>query len=159
MSNVWSDLRLAVRLLARAPGFSLAVILVVALGIGINSAVFTAIDQAVVRPLPYADADRLVMVWEDFPAFGVPKQRVSPGTYLDWKARTRAFDDLAAYGGDVRNLAGDGPPEEALGQHVTANLFHVLGVRPLLGRTFTADEEGPDTKAVVLAHRPWQSRY
>src|SRR5436190_14171395 len=155
----WLDLKLAVRLLARAPGFSAAVIVVVALGVGANSAVFTAIDQAVIRPLPFPDADRLAAVWEDFSAFGVAKQRVSPATYLDWKARNRTFQDLAAYGGDVRNLAGEGPPEEALGQHVTANFFHVLGVRPLLGRTFTPDEEKPGTKAVVLTHRLWQRRY
>jgi len=155
----WWDLRLTVRLLARAPGFSLAIIAVVALGVGANSAVFTAIDQAVIRPLPFPDADRLATVWEDFSAFGVAKQRVSPATYLDWKARNRTFADLAAYGGDVRNLAGDGPPEEALGQHVTANFFHVLGVRPIFGRTFTPDEEKPGTKVVVLSHRLWQRRY
>ena len=154
-----TDFRLAARLLARAPAFSLAVIAVIAIGVGANSAVFTAIDQAVVRPLPYPDADRLAMVWEDFSAFGVPKQRVSPGTYLDWARRNRTFGELAAYGGDVKNLAGDGPPEEALGQHVTASFFHVLGVAPLVGRTFTNEEEKPETRAVVLGYRLWQRRY
>jgi putative ABC transport system permease protein len=159
MRTLWGDLRLAARLLARAPTFSLAVIVVIAVGVGANSAVFTALDQAIVRPLPYPGADRLVMVWEDFTLFGVPKQRVSPRTYLDWKMRNRTLDDVAAFGGDVRNLAGDGPPEEVLGQHVTANFFHVLGVRPLLGRTFTSGEETPETKAVVLSYRLWQRRY
>jgi putative ABC transport system permease protein len=150
---------LAARLLARSPAFSFAVIVVIAVGVGANAAVFTAIDQAVVRPLPYPDADRLAIVWEDFTAFGVPKQRVSPATYLDWKARTRTFEDLAAYGGDVKNIAGDGPPEEALGQRVTASFFHVLGVPPLLGRTFRADEEVQETRAVVLSYGLWQRRY
>ena len=101
-----ADLRLAVRLLTRSPGFTLAVVVVMALGIGANAAVFTALDQTVIRSLPYRDPGRLVMVWEDYSAFGVPKTRVSPGTFLDWRRRTQAFAELAANGAETTNLSG-----------------------------------------------------
>jgi predicted permease len=154
------DIRYAVRLFARAPGFALAVVVVLALGIGSNSAIFTILDRTMIRPLPYADPDRLAMLWEDFSAFGSPKNRVSPGTFFDWRKRTQVFEEMAAYaGGRNMDLAGGGPPEEVLGLSVTANLIPLLGVRPLLGRTFYADEEGPETKAVVLSYSLWQRRF
>src|SRR5262245_51611138 len=159
IDSVAADVRLALRLLARSPGFTAAVVGVLALGIGANSAVFAALDQTIIRPLPYADAARLVMVWEDFSAFGLSRNRVSPRTYLDWRTRARSFKDLAAWGSVSKNLAGSGPPEEVLGQRTTANLIRLLGVRPLLGRTFSADEEGPETRRVILSHRLWQRRY
>src|SRR5580765_5869415 len=93
------DVRLAVRLLARAPGFTLASVIVMALGIGANSAVFSALDQTVIRPLPYADPSRLAMLWEDFSAFGVAKSRVSPATFLDWRRLSQTFAEMAAYSG------------------------------------------------------------
>ena len=153
-----TDMRLAMRALARAPGFSVAVVIIIALGVGANSAVFTALDQTVIRSIPYRDPACLVMLWEDFSAFGVPKQRVSPGTYLDWRRRSQVFEGMAAYGGDSRNLSGNGSPEEVQGVRVTATLIPLLGVSPLLGRTFSPDEEGPGTRAVVLSYRLWQRR-
>src|SRR5262249_14863011 len=159
MQNLLSDALYSLRLLRRAPGFALAVILILALGIGANSALFTALDRTLIRPLPYASPDRLMMLWEDFSAFGAPKQRVSPGTFLDWKKRTHAFDEVAAYGGRVFNLSGDGAPEEVLASGVTANLLPMLGVRPLLGRTFTPDEDAPGNKTVVLSYRLWARRF
>ena len=155
-----ADLRLALRLLARAPAFSLASVLVMALGIGANSAIFTALDQTVIRPLPYDDPSRLAMLWEDFSAFGVAKQRVSPGTFVDWRRLNHTFEALAAYGGAAETLTGGGAPQEALGVRVTANLIPLLGVRPLVGRTFAEDEEGLRSGApVILGYRLWQGRY
>jgi putative ABC transport system permease protein len=154
------DLRYALRLLSRAPGFTLAVVVVLALGIGANSAIFTVLDKTVIRPLPYADPDRLAMLWEDFSAFGSLKNRVSPGTFFDWRKRNQVFEEIAAYGGPRNmDLASGGAPEEVWGPAVTANLIPMLGIRPLLGRTFSADEEGPETKAVVLSYRLWQRRF
>jgi putative ABC transport system permease protein len=154
------DLRYALRLLSRAPGFTLAVVVVLALGIGANSAIFTVLDKTVIRPLPYADPDRLAMLWEDFSAFGSPKNRVSPGTFFDWRKRNQVFEEIAAYGGPRNmDLASGGAPEEVWGPAVTANLIPMLGIRPLLGRTFSADEEGPETKAVVLSYRLWRRRF
>lgn len=159
MNPFLADVRHSFRLLRRAPGFALAVIVILALGIGANSALFTALDQTVIRPLPYAHPDRLVMLWEDFSAFGVPRQRVSPGTFMDWKKRTKAFDEIAAYGGRVFNLSGGGPPEEVFAQGVTANLLPMLGVPPLLGRTFAPEEDTPDNRTVVLSYRLWKRRF
>ncbi|PYT13765.1 MAG: ABC transporter permease [Acidobacteria bacterium] len=155
-----SDLRYAFRVLSRAPGFTFAVVSVLALGIGANSAIFSALDQIVIRPLPYADPDRLVTLWEDFSSFGVAKSRVSPATFLDWRRRSQAFEDVAAYAGPATmDLSGGGPPEEVLGQSVTANLLSLLGVPTLLGRTFRAEEEHEDSLVVVLSHRLWQRRF
>src|ERR1043166_6811814 len=155
-----SDLRYAFRVLSRAPGFTFAVVSVLALGIGANSAIFSALDQIVIRPLPYADPDRLVTLWEDFSSFGVAKSRVSPATFLDWRRRSQAFEDVAAYAGPApMDLSGGGPPEEVLGQSVTANLLSLLGVPTLLGRTFRAEEEHEDSLVVVLSHRLWQRRF
>ena len=160
METLAADLRYAIRLLAKSPAFTLAVIVVLALGIGANSAMFTVLDRTVIRPLPYFEADRLVMLWEDLSAFGTAKSRVSPATFLDWRKRNQTLDQTAAYVGPRNmDLAGTGAPEEVLGLSVTANLIPMLGAQPLLGRTFTADEEGPETKAAVLSYRLWQRRF
>jgi putative ABC transport system permease protein len=157
---MFSDVRYTVRVLSKAPGFTLAVVLVLALAIGSNSAIFSALDQIVIRSLPYADPDRLVMLWEDFSAFGVAKNRVSPATFLDWRRRNQAFEDIAAYAGPATmDLSGGGPPEEVLGQSVTANLLSLVGVPAMLGRTFRPDEEHVDSLVVVLSHRLWQRRF
>jgi putative ABC transport system permease protein len=163
-----SDLRYALRVLSRAPGFTFAVVLVLALGIGSNSAIFSAVDTAVIRPLPYRDPGHLAMLWEDFSAFGVPRNRVSPATFLDWRSRSRTFEDIAAYAGPATlDLMGDGSgksngsgtPEEVLGQSVTWNLLPLLGVAPVAGRTFVKEEEHPDSDVVVLSYGLWQRRF
>jgi len=155
----YADLRCAVRLLRSAPGFTLSVVLVLALGIGANAAVFSALDQTVIRPLPFADPDRLAMVWEDFSAFGTAKNRVSPATFFDWKRRTHGFADLAAMRVSVMNLAESGAPEEVLGAAATANLLPLLGIDPRLGRVLSIEEESPGHHVVVLSDRLWRRRF
>jgi putative ABC transport system permease protein len=159
MANLLADVRFALRLLRKSPAFAIGTAVVLALGIGSNAAVFSAIDQLVIRPLPYGDPDRLAMVWEDFSAFGAPKIRVSPGTFLDWRRRTRAFAALGAVRGAVINLAESGPPERVLGAGVTANLLAIVGVPPLLGRTLEGDEDEPGHHLVVISHRLWLRRF
>jgi hypothetical protein len=160
MESLRSDIRSAIRIVRRAPGFSLVIIAVLALGIGSNTALFSALDQTVIRPLPYADPNRLVALWEDFTAFGVSKGRVSPATFLDWRKRTRAFEEIAAYAGPrSMDISGGGAPEELLGMSVTANFLPMLGVQPLLGRTFLSTEEGPESKVAVLSFGLWQRRF
>jgi predicted permease len=160
MQLLMSDLRYSIRLLLRAPLFTLGVVIVLAVGIGATSAFFNALDKTMIRPLPYAEPDRLAMLWEDFSAFGVPKQRVSPGTFLDWRRRSRVFEEIAACAGPrSMDISGGGAPEEVLGLSVTANFLPMLGVQPLLGRTFSSDEEGPATRSVVLSYRLWQRRF
>ena len=158
--TVGSDLRYALRVLSRAPGFTLSVVLVLALGTGVNSAIFSALDKVVIRPLPFAAPQQLAAIWEDFTAFGVPLNRVSPATFLDWRRRTQAFDEIAAYSGPMEmDLSGGGSPEEVLAQTVSANLLPTLGVAPLLGRTFQVNEEHPDSRVAVLSYRLWQRRF
>ncbi len=160
IETVNQDLRYAARTLARSPGFTASVVLFLALGIGANSAVFSALDQTVIRPLPYADPGRLAMLWEDFSAFGMAKSRVSPATFLDWRSRSQTFAEIASYvGSGTMDLSGSGAPEEVIGQAVTANLLPMLGVPPLLGRTFTIEEEHPDSALVVLSYRLWERRF
>jgi putative ABC transport system permease protein len=159
METLVADIRYALRLLSKAPGFTLAVLIVIALGIGSNSAIFTLLDKTVIRPLPYADSDRLAILWEDFSAFGTPKQRVSPATFLDWRRRNQVFEEMGAWLGSAMNLAGSGAPEQVLGIGVTSNLIPMLGVSPVVGRTFSASEEAPGVREVVLSFRFWQRRY
>lgn len=159
MNVFLADVRQSFRLHRRAPGFALAVVVILALGIGANSALFTAVDRTVIRPLQYANPDRLTLLWEDYSAFGASKLRVSPGTFIDWKKRTHTFDQLAAYGLRAFDLSGGGPPEEVPALGVTANLLPMLGVPPLLGRTFTPDEDAPGNKAVVLGYGLWKRRF
>ena len=155
-----AELRYALRVLARAPGFSLAVILILAMGIGVNSAIFSVVDRALIRPLPYADPDHLVKIWEDFSAFGVAKNRVAPATFYDWKRMNHTFADMAAYRGPVdKDLSGTGAPEEVLGLFVTSNLLDVLGVSPMLGRGFRFEEERIDSDQVILSYSLWHRRY
>src|SRR3954451_10410608 len=99
MDALLSDLRYAVRILSRGPAFTLAVIVVLALVIGSNTSIFTALDRTVIRPLPYANPDRLMTLWEDFSAFGTAKNRVSPATFVDWQRRSQAFEEIAASAG------------------------------------------------------------
>ena len=152
-------IRYAVRAVVKTPGYSAAVMVVLMLGIGANAAMFSALDQVVIRPLPFEAPDRLAAVWEDFSAFGTPKQRVSPGTFFDWQRRTRAFSALAAYHSSGFTLTGDGEPEALTGIAATANLIPTLGVQPLIGRTFTGAEEKPGVRLVVISHRLWQRRF
>ena len=104
MGSIVADVRYGLRRLGKAPMFTLSVVLVLALGVGANAALVSALDKAVLAPLPYERADRLALLWEDFSAFGTPKSRVSPATFADWKQRTRSFADLAAFGMTTRNL-------------------------------------------------------
>lgn len=153
------DIRYAFRLLLKAPAFTASVVVVLALGIGASAAVFSALDQAVIRPLPYGDPDRLAMIWEDFSAFGMPKNRVSPATFHDWKNRTHAFADIAALRVSIMNLAQSGAPEQVLGAAVTANLLPVVGVAPMLGRAPSIEEEPAGHRVVVLGHSLWRRRF
>lgn len=166
-----SDARLAVRHLRRTPGFTVAALLILALGIGANTAIFSVVDAVMLRPLPYAEPDRLVAVWEvmseSLSAPGVapqpaPEQRiaVAPANLADYAARVRSLTSVAAYTPVGANLTGAGPAERLLGEHVTANYFSTLGVSPALGRAFSPDENtaGRD-RVAIISHALWQRRF
>ena len=137
--SIWRDLRYAARSLRRAPGFTAIAIVVLAVGIGANSAMFSLVDAVLVRPLPFSQPDRLLMLWERSPRF--PHNRVSPLNFLDWSEQQHAFASIAAIAGGARTLTGAGGEAERVpGQAVTWQFFDVLGIRPIAGVTFTADD-------------------
>jgi predicted permease len=160
MGTLIEDIRYGVRVLARSPGFTATAVAVLALGIAGNSAIFSIADSVLLRPLPYRDASRLVMVFEDASTYGFPKDTPAPGNFADWKARNQVFEDMAAISGGSFNLTGQGNPEEILGKTVTANLFSVLGVSPAIGRDFRPEDDVPGAPRVAILSRGlWLRRF
>ena len=156
--SIWRDLVYAARSLRRAPGFTLVTVVVLAVGIGANSAMFSLVDAALVRPLPFAQPDRLVMLWEHMPR--TAHNRVAPLNFLDWSEQQQAFTGVAAIAGGGRTLTGSGREAERIpGQAVTWQFFDVLGVTPIAGATFTADDTAQRRSVVVIGERLWRSRF
>jgi len=160
MNDLSRDFRYAFRALARSPGFTAVAVLTLALGIGANGAVFSVLRALLLRPLPYAQPDRLVMVWSRWPAF--PKTWVSLEEYRTY-GEAGCFSGLALLYPETVNLTGGGggvEPERIGSARVSANLFDVLGVEPILGRTFTAAEVGsPPASVVILSEELWRRRF
>jgi putative ABC transport system permease protein len=152
------DVRVALRQLPAAPGFTLVAVVTLALGIGANSAMFALADATLVRPLPYPEADRLVSLSEFFR--GQPGGSVNPLDFEDWSERTRSFRAIAAVTGGVGSIVDDnGVAEQIPAQAVSARFFDVLGVRPIAGRTFRIEDEGPAPDVVVLSEGLWRRRF
>src|SRR5688572_31701710 len=151
MDRLLSDLTHAFRRLARAPGFAVIAILTLALGIGANTAIFSLVKTVLLRPLPYSDPERLVMIW------GARDKGettwLSAPEMLAYMAQTQAFAGVAAYYGTAANLTGGQEPERVIAAAVTPNLFQTLGVRAFVGRTFLASDSATaiaeDRKSVV----------
>lgn len=157
--NLLNDLRHSLRQIFKNPGFFAVAVSALALGIGANTAIFSAVEALLLRPLPYYRSDRLVMVWEDSSFIGFPDNTPAPANYVDWKAQNTVFTDMAARQGSTMSLTGDGAPEQLYGQRVTPNFFDVLGVQPLIGRVFTAKEDQAKEQVVLLSYGLWQRRY
>src|SRR5687768_4021508 len=155
---MWTDLRqdvaYAVRGLRRAPGFTGVAVLTLALGIGANTAIFSVINTALLRPLPYADGDRLVFVWNV--REGKPEP-LGPGRMLDFKAQATSFSGFAGIRHISYTLTGSGDAEKIASSSVSSSFFDVLGARPLLGEPFHTDAADPS--AVVLSHALWKRRF
>src|SRR5215471_18817612 len=111
MNTIWQDLRFGVRAFVKRPGFTAIAIIIMALGIGANTAIFSLVRAVLLRPLPFKNPDRLAMVWEDAAFIGFPKNTPAPANYADWKARNEVFEDMAALVDRNYNLTGDGEPE------------------------------------------------
>lgn len=152
------DVRFAVRQLKRSPGFTLVATITLALGIGANSAMFALADAALVRPLPFPEPDRLVVLSELWQ--GQPGGAVNPVDFADWSERTHSFTAIAAVVRGGGSLVGDdGVAEPIPAQAVTSQFFDVLGVTPIAGRTFRKDDEGPTSDVVVLGEGFWRRRF
>ncbi|HJU64159.1 MAG TPA: ABC transporter permease [Gemmatimonadaceae bacterium] len=161
LTNSLQDASYGIRLLTRAPGFAAAALLTVALGIAATTAMFSVVYGVVLRPLPFAEPERLVYLWTSAPKLGLPRAFVGVANARDWREQNRVFEDIAL----VRtignfNLTGQGEPERLLGARVSWNLFPLLGVSPLTGRTFTAQEDQSDgDRVVLLSHGLWRRRF
>lgn len=155
-----SDLTQARRISCRHPGFTIVAVGTLALGIGVNTAVFSLIDAVLLRPLPYSDPDRLVMIWEQASPGNLSPTAVAPGDYRDWRQSNRGFDRLAALDWRSFDLVGETEPEKISGYAVAEDFFSVLGVEPALGRAFLPEElqEGASS-VVVISHSFWLSRF
>lgn len=159
MGNLIQDLRYAVRSFARAPRFTIPAVLALALGIGATSAIFSVVRGVMLKPLPYPDPERIVVVWENSLKRNRPRNVIGPANFVEWRARNRSFDALGMVGPARLTLMLGNQPEEVSGLSVSSDVFAILGVQPLMGRAYTAveDEEGND-QVMVVSHEFWRSR-
>src|ERR1051326_2800090 len=163
MTQSLQDLKFGLRVLRKNPGFTLVAVVVLALGIGANTAIFSVVNAALLRPMAFRDPGRLVHVWHVPPpkAFpGITRFAVSVANYIDWVKQNSVFENMAIFSTKSMNLTGDGEPEFALASTVSASFFSVLGVEPMLGRAFLPGEDtiGRD-HVVVLTYAFWKSRF
>lgn len=163
MAALLQDLKYGVRLLRKSPAFTAAAAIVLALGIGANTAIFTVVNAVLLRPLPFPDAGRLVQIWHVPPAKSFPGMTefaVSAANYLDWKSRNHSFQQMAIYTFDSFALSAKGQPETVRSGAVAADFFSVYQVQPKLGRVFSPDEDQPGHNNVVILSYPfWQSNF
>jgi len=160
MDNLISDIRYAIRNLIKRPGFTLIAVLTLALGIGANSSIFSAINALLLNPLPIPDHSRVMAIWDKDPSHGLEHNEVTVANYFDWRAQNQSFESLALYRWWSVNLTGQDTPERIQGFRVTVNFFDTLGVKPARGRGFSAEENQPGRNAVaIIAHSLWQRRF
>jgi predicted permease len=159
--DVARDVRHALRSWLRQPAFAAVAIITLALGIGANTAFFTVVDAALLEPLPYPQPERLVLVWQTIPRLGMERAPISYPNWKDWRAQARSFADLAAFRSRVpHNVRFDAGVEQLAASLATGNMFSVVGVRPLLGRSFSeADTRADAPRVVVLSHALWQRSF
>ena len=161
MESFWQDLRYGIRTLANSPGFTLVAVLTLALGVGANTAIFSVVQNLLLRPLPYPQPDRLIEIWNTYVP-QVPRAGLSPGDYADWRRQATSLTEMGAYAEISQgfNLTGEGDPQRVLVGYASASLFPMLGVRMAAGRSFSAEEDrAGSAPVVVLSHRLWQSRF
>lgn len=158
MESLLADIRYSLRSIRRSPGVVVIAMLSLGLGIGANVTIFSAVDVFMLRPLPYPEADRLVHVFSTVPERGWTYNSISIPDFLDFREESQAIDIAATHSGDV-NLAGDGEPERINGERSSWNYFQVLQVVPVLGRTFTAEEERAGHHVAMISHGLWRRRF
>ncbi|MEO8188872.1 MAG: ABC transporter permease [Acidobacteriota bacterium] len=163
MRSLMQDLRHGLRLLLKSPGFTIAAVLVLALGIGANTAIFSIVNGVLLQPLPFKSPERLVFVWHVPPSHAFPGQKtfsVSAANFLDWQKQNHVFERMATAEFTSMNLAGTGDPEAVRAARISVDFFTVLGVRPALGRTFLPQENVPGaSRFVILSDACWKTRF
>ncbi len=160
MDSLLRDLKFSVRSLLKRPALTIIAIVTLAIGIGANSAIFSVVNALLLKPLPFPDPDRIVALWEKVPSRGVERNEVTVANYLDWRAQNRTFEQLGIYRWWSTNLTGANSPERVQGFQVTPNFLDIVGVKPLLGRGFSGEEDQPGKDAVaLLTYSLWQRRF
>ncbi|HZF41700.1 MAG TPA: ABC transporter permease [Blastocatellia bacterium] len=161
MQTLWQDLRYGARMLIKKPGFTLIAVITLALGIGANTAIFTVVNGMLLRPLPYDDPDRLVMLWEADPRRNIEQQRAAPPNLVEWREQSRSFENIAYWtGNDEFNLVMADGIEKAKCAYVTSSLFSTLRVRPQLGRAFLPEEDQLEgNRVALLSYEYWRRRF
>src|SRR5919106_3989998 len=159
MDRLWQDVRYGARLLIRFPGVTAAALIALALGTGVNTALFSVVNTVLLQPLPFPDAHELVQVWRTEPPtlqFG----SASYPRYLDWRARNRVFEESGAWTPAGLTLSGREAPERVQAGRATASFFRTIGAAPVMGRWFTDEEDRPGApRAVVFSESYWQRRF
>ncbi|PYT95493.1 MAG: hypothetical protein DMG38_27030 [Acidobacteria bacterium] len=160
IETLWQDLRFATRTLRKVPGFTVVAVLTLALGIGANTAIFSVIEAVLLRPLPYKDPSRVVLLPDPQDPNG---EGISYRDFESWKSQSRSFEDMAVYyrnsGWSRVTLTGAGEPDSVQGAFVSANFFPLMGISPVLGRAFTREEEARQQRVVVLSYGQWVRRF
>jgi putative ABC transport system permease protein len=163
MHNIWQDLKYGFRVLRKNPGFAIGAIIVLALGIGANAAIFSVVNAVLLRPLPYSDPERIAMVYHVPPQKSFPGMKifaVSPANYLDWKSQNSVFDAMSIFHGTTMTVTGKDQPEALPGMVVSSEFFQVFGATPIMGRTFTPEEDTDGHgNVVVLSYPFWQNHF
>ena len=160
MNTLLQDLKYAVRTLIKSPGFAAVAVLTLALGIGANTAIFSIVDAVLLRPLPFKNPSRLVMLWEGLPEIGYPKIEGSAPDIVLYEREQKSFESVGTFiDKDLDISGGSGEPERITAARASAYLFPMLGVSPLLGRTYTREEDESRAKVAVLSYGLWQRRY
>lgn len=161
MLTLLNDLRYSLRTLRKAPAFSIVALLVLALGIGANTAIFSVVNSVVLRPLPYPGADRLALIWETDLKDGIKREGPSGPNFLDWKEQSQSFEEMSLLEVGTGTLTGEGEPEQVIGIRVTTNFLSMLGARTVLGRGFTAAEGAGQARypVAVLTNGFWKRRF
>ena len=160
MQSLLQDMSYGLRMLRKSPGFTAVAVLTLALGIGVNAAMFSVVNGLMFAALPFPSHERLVQLWEANAPRNLTQVSVAYGNFVTWKERSRSFDDMVLYSTDAYNLAGDGDPQRLLGVTAGANLFTLLEREPALGRAFAAGDDAPGgDPIVVLSHGLWQRHY
>jgi predicted permease len=163
VSGLLQNLKFALRQLIKSPGFTIVAVVILALGIGANTAIFSVVHAVLLEPLPYSDADRLVQIWhtppqEQFP--GVTQFAISAANFLDWQKQNTVFEGMALYSHAGFELTGSGKPETVMASRVSSGFFQLLGLQPILGRAFMAEEDqAGKNHEVILTHKLWKERY
>lgn len=160
MESLRSDIRYAIRNLLKRPAFTIIAVVTLALGIGANTAIFSAINALLLKPLPFPELDRVVAIWDKLPSRGVMHNEVTVANYLDWQAQSQSFEQLALYRWWSANITAIDPPERIQGFLVTANFFDAMSMKPVMGRNFLPEENQPGKDAVaIITHSLWQRRF